>query len=153
MHSRLRYAFAVCIMPRPSIARPCGQVFDAATRLGEGHPTTKNRKLMAEAGDHVRFEIGAARRLGGKIAFFTAVRDPIGRAVASLFHALPTTIPEYSENYARGGSAFAQMLADGLVAAWQGELEGDKRLLNPPFGPGASMAPITLTVSFVCYWL
>ena len=108
---------------------------DAATRLGEGHAITKNRKLMAEAGDHVRFEIGAARRLGGRVAFFTAVRDPISRAVASLFHALPTTMPEYSENYARGGSAFAQMLADGLVTAWRGELEGDKSALDSPVWP------------------
>jgi hypothetical protein len=91
---------------------------------GPDHEIVKARKLQAEAADRARNDIATVRRLGGRVAFLTAVREPIGRGISGMFQDLPAAIPVYSDLYALGGPVFAQLLADGLVTAWDREIKG-----------------------------
>ena len=101
------------------------QASSAAASLGADHEIVRYCKLEAEISDRVRADIATVRRFGGRIAFLTAVREPIARAVANMFESLPVTIPVYPHLYAASGPVFAQMLADGLVAAWEREFRED----------------------------
>jgi hypothetical protein len=93
----------------------------AADLLGNEHEEVRSMNYQANVGDRVRGEIDVVRRLGGRVAFLTAVRDPIGRAVAALFQRLPTIIPVYP--LLRNLEApFFELLAAGLVATWSREL-------------------------------
>jgi hypothetical protein len=92
----------------------------AGAALGAEHDELKSLNLQAEAGDLARAEIAMVRRLGGRVAFLTAVREPIGRAVARMFGV--TTTPVYLHLYASSGPVFAEMLATDQLAAWEREL-------------------------------
>lgn len=96
----------------------------AVAMYGPDHEIVRARELQAEAADRARSDIGTVRRLGGRVAFLTAVRDPIGRGISGMFQDLPVAIPVYSDLYALGGPVFAQLLADGLVTAWDHEIKG-----------------------------
>lgn len=97
---------------------------EAAATFGADYPVEESLKIQAETADRVRADIATVRRLGGSVAFLTAVREPIARAVAGLFQSLPLAIPVYLEFYAFSGAGFAQALADRLVAAWDHEIRG-----------------------------
>ena len=94
-----------------------------AAAFGAENETTKSWNFQADVGDLARADIAAVRRYGGRVAFLTAVREPIGRAIAGMFQALPLAIPVYSDLYQLKGGLFAQMLADGLVAWWKREFQ------------------------------
>ncbi|MGH9697446.1 MAG: hypothetical protein ACRD5Z_25100, partial [Bryobacteraceae bacterium] len=96
---------------------------EAVATFGAGHMIVTSNIAEAEAGDLVRAEIAAVRRLGGNVAFVTAVRDPIARTVANMFHSLPHKMAIYAELYDSNRPLFAQMLAEGLIAAWKRELQ------------------------------
>jgi hypothetical protein len=94
----------------------------AAAVLGTDHEMVRSLRFQAETGDLARTDIETVRRLGGRVAFLSAVREPIGRAIAHTFQRLPMTIPVYSYLHAACGSAFVDMLTSGLIATWRREL-------------------------------
>ena len=95
----------------------------AASLLGDGSILTKSIIAEAKLGDAVRNEIADVRRLGGRIAFITAFREPIDRGVAATLHSLPFLLPAFEQLYA-AGPGFVELLANGLIASWRKELAG-----------------------------
>ena len=95
----------------------------AATAIfGGEHTIVRSLQSMAEEGERVRCDISTVRRFGGGVAFLTAVRDPIERALSSMLQSLPTRFPLFLDLYAFNAPVFAQILAEGLISAWDREL-------------------------------
>ena len=92
--------------------------------LGRDTEFAASIRAQASFGEFVRKEIADVRRLGGRIAFITAFRDPIDRAVAATFQSLPYYLPAFSQLYAVG-SEFIDLLRRGMLASWRRETDGE----------------------------
>ncbi len=91
--------------------------------LGAGNELTAALLPQADYADAVRGEIADVRRFGGRVAFITAFREPIDRAVSATFHLLPFFLPAFNQLYA-AGPEFVELLMQGLIASWRRELAG-----------------------------
>ena len=96
----------------------------AAHMLGDEHEAVQTCLHQADAGDVARGEVENVRRLEGRVAFITAVREPIGRTIAELFQLLPTMLPPYPWLH-EVGPEFAALLARGLLKTWTREQKGE----------------------------
>lgn len=90
---------------------------------GANHSYICSVQKQLDESEALHAEIAAVRRLSGRIAFVTAYREPIDRAISSFFQLLPELIPAYAGLHAVG-SKFIELLIDGLVTTWQKEVEG-----------------------------
>ena len=116
----------------------------AAEVIGNEHEAVRSLNLQADAGDLARTEIDTVRRLGGRIAFLTAVREPVGRAVAELFQLLPILIPVYPW-LLDAGHQFIDLLGARLLTAWDQEL----RATVPPSGAELLWSRCLATVDYL----
>jgi hypothetical protein len=135
---RVHYASAQGTMRLRRLASAAAEV------LGNEHEAVKSLNLQADAGDLARTEIDTVRRLGGRVAFLTAVREPVGRAVAELFQLLPMLIPVYPW-LLDAGHQFIDLLGAQLLAAWDQEL----RATVPPSGAELLWCRCLATVNYL----
>lgn len=79
------------------------------------------RLNQAMEADRVRHEIELVRSLGGSIAVIVGTREPIDRAIASMFQSLPDLMPLYLQLYRASGPLLTRLLSEAIIKDWRDE--------------------------------
>ena len=87
---------------------------------------------QAAQAENVRREIEMVRGLGGSVAFVTGVREPIDRAIASMFHNIPSTLPFYAQLHA-AGPWLVKLLSETAIQSWRQDLRETNHSMEREF--------------------